>query len=573
MLPFILCTVLFSFSMVKAQPELFINEFLASNTNCYADEFGEYDDWVEIYNAGTEPINIGGMYITDKLDQPMYYQIPSSKPDSTTIQPGGFLLLWCDEDLTQGVLHVNIKLKGGGEQIGLYDTDGVTPIDMLTYDDQTTDISYGRTVDGGPDWTFFQSPTPGRTNNQVVVTPDLVINEFLAINDSIFFDNFGEDEDWVEIYNVGAVPVDIGGMYITDSLATPTMWQIPTTSPDSTIIAPGSFLVLWCDKDTEQGILHVDLKLSGNGEQLGLFDTDGLTPIDALTFYDQQDNVSYGRYTDGETNWVFFSSPTPGAPNISDEIPAGLFINEFLAINDSSFFDDYDEDDDWLEIYNAGTEAVNLGGLYLTDDLSNPKGWRIPVTEPDSTSIQPGGFLVFWCDNDADQGVLHTEIGLSGSGEQIGLFAADGISPVDTLNFEQQESNISYGRFPDGSENWYAFTMPTPGEANSVTAIDDKLFSGQLPDNYVLEQNYPNPFNPKTHISYRIPVKTKLTIKIYNLRGEEIKTVVNDYKNAGSYLVQWNGSDNNGSPVASGIYLCRIKAGEYSEVRKMLLVK
>ena len=568
-----LCGLLLSFSTIKAQQLLFINEFLASNTSCYADEYGDYDDWLEIYNAGTEPVDIGGMYITDKLDQPTYYQIPAGKPDSTTIPPGGYLVLWCDDDLEQGVLHVNIKLKGGGEQIGLYDNDGLTPIDTLSYDDQTTDISYGRIVDGGPDWAFFTNPTPGATNTTTTIPINLLVNEFLAINDSCCFDEFGDNDDFVEIYNAGTEPVDIGGLYITDKLDQPTYYQIPAGKPDSTTIPPGGFLVLWCDEDLEQGVLHVNIKLKGGGEQIGLYKADGITPIDTLTYGAQASNISYGRMPDGGPDWVFFPNPTPGASNIPIIFPDDLYINEFLALNDSCCFDEFGEDDDWVEIYNAGPEAINLGGMYLTDNLAIPKLWQIPGTEPDSTTIPPGGFLVIWFDNDSEQGVLHTEIKLSGAGEQIGLYAADGVTPIDTLSFGQQETNISYGRLPDGSNNWETFTTPTPGETNSANAIDDKSTSTSMPKGYFMDQNYPNPFNPATHISYQIPVPTRVIIKIYNIRGEQIKTLENCFKSAGSYLVRWNGLDSNGFAVTSGIYLCRIQAGDFSQVRKMLMVK
>jgi hypothetical protein len=145
---------------------VFINEFLASNSGILADEAGEFDDWVELYNAGTVPVNIGGMYLTDKLSTPKQWQIPTTEPAATTIPPGGFLLLWFDRQPSQGVLHVDAKLSADGEGIGLFASDG-TQIDAISFGAQSTDVSYGRVTDGSPGFQFFISPTPGASNSGI----------------------------------------------------------------------------------------------------------------------------------------------------------------------------------------------------------------------------------------------------------------------------------------------------------------------------------------------------------------------------------------------------------------------
>jgi len=92
--------------------------------------------------------------------------------------------------------------------------------------------------------------------------------------------------------------------------------QIPTTFPDSTTINPGEYLIIWADKEPEQGILHLDdVKLSGDGEDIGLTAADGTTIIDSYTFGAQTTDVSEGRLPDGTDIWEFFTVPTPGASN------------------------------------------------------------------------------------------------------------------------------------------------------------------------------------------------------------------------------------------------------------------
>jgi hypothetical protein len=302
---------------------LLINEFMASNDFGPMDEFENHDDWIEIYNAGDEAIDIGGMYFTDDLTELTNSQIPTDNPELTTIEAGGYLVIWADKEPEQGALHLaDVKLSGGGEQIGLTDVDGTTILDSLTYGDQTTDVSYGRLPDGDDNWTYFGAgydtmPTPGAENGSGD-TPQaiLLINEFMASNDTTIADDEGGYDDWIEIYNDGNIAKDIAGMYLTDDLTELTNSQIPADDPDLTTIPPGGFLLLWADKEPEQGVLHLaDVKLSGSGEQIGLTDTDGTTVLDSLTYGEQTTDVSYGRLPDGTDTWEFFDVPTPGESN------------------------------------------------------------------------------------------------------------------------------------------------------------------------------------------------------------------------------------------------------------------
>ena len=93
------------------------------------------------------------------------------------------------------------------------------------------------------------------------------------------------------------------------------------------------------------------------------------------------------------------------------------------------------------------------------------------------------------------------------------------------------------------------------------------------PETYSLSQNYPNPFNPTTSINYSLPVSGTTIVKVYDLLGQEIAILVNSYQSPGDYRVQWNGLDNNGKLVSSGVYLYRIDSGSYQNTRKMVFVK
>lgn len=157
--------LLLVFSSAVAPAQIKINEFLAANQANNADPQGEFDDWIELYNAGASPVNLGGMFITDDLADPTKYMIPTGFAAQTTIQAGGRLVLWADRDTADGPLHLGFELDGDGEEIGLYASDGVTPVDTITFGDQRTDVSYGRMPDGSATtWRYFSPPTPGSPN-------------------------------------------------------------------------------------------------------------------------------------------------------------------------------------------------------------------------------------------------------------------------------------------------------------------------------------------------------------------------------------------------------------------------
>jgi hypothetical protein len=143
-------------------PNLKVNEITALNSSCCPDNSSgaaEFDDWFEIYNAGTGPVDLNGYYLSDNSGNPFKFRIEGS----TVIPAGGFLLIWADEQGSQGNLHANFQLSGSGEEVGIFYIDGRT-IDAKTYGAQTENVSFGRTPDGGNSWRNFSAPTPGRSN-------------------------------------------------------------------------------------------------------------------------------------------------------------------------------------------------------------------------------------------------------------------------------------------------------------------------------------------------------------------------------------------------------------------------
>ncbi len=400
----------------QTEYHLYINEFMASNDNTIADENGEYDDWIELYNAGDKEVDIAGMYFSDNADDPTAYQIPSGKGNETKIPAGGFLLIWADGQTDQGILHLPFKLSSGGEAIVVTAKDGATLIDQRIFEAQETDISEGRLPDGSDNWTKFSEPTPGASNNSASTDVPPVIS------------------------NVSVFPSEIN---------------------------PGDEVTVTATVTDENGDIQTVTVTFGTNS------TDAQTV--EMTADGDNYSASLGSFNDGTEVFFFVKAvDQKGLEAVSDTvtfsvgyIPPTLYINEFMADNETTIADDNDEYDDWIEIYNPNDFPVNIGGFYITDDLTDMTAYQIPDTDSSATTIPAGGFILLWADKDSDQGVLHVELKLSSGGEQIGLVAPNGTTFIDSLTFGEQTTDVSYGRKPDGSDNWEFFDTPTPGASNN----------------------------------------------------------------------------------------------------------
>ena len=146
-----------------------------------------------------------------------------------------------------------------------------------------------------------------------------------------------------------------------------------------------------------------------------------------------------------------------------------VVINELLASSVRYFADPQGEYDDWIELYNPGDAPIDAGGMYLTDDASMPTKWRILSGDPAHTTILPHGYLLIWADKDVADPGLHAAFGLDAGGEELALFDSDGATLIDRIHFGEQRADVSYGRFPDGTDTWALTAFPTPGGQNIRT--------------------------------------------------------------------------------------------------------
>jgi hypothetical protein len=256
-----------------------------------------------------------------------------------------------------------------------------------------------------------------------------------------------------------------------------------------------------------------------------------------------------------------------------------------IVINEINYnsADDFDSGD-WVELFNNSDRTINISGWYFSDSEENHK-----FIFPNETILAPNDYLVIVdndsafkaCFPDVKNFVGETGFGLSGSGEFMKL-VNDEEQIIDSLTYDD---NLPWPVEADGAgatlelidpasdnskgENWQASVAHgTPGEQNSqVTGIaENKLNS--IPDAFSLSQNYPNSFNPTTTIKYSLPRDGHVSLKVYDLLGKEVATLFEGMRQAGNYVVSFDGSG-----LSTGVYFYQMKSENFIETKKFVLIQ
>jgi hypothetical protein len=316
---------------LPAFPTLWINEVQADNVSGIFDSAAQREPWVEIYNNGSTTVSLDGLYLSSSYTNLTNWAFPAGH----SLTGGQFLVVFCDGQPGQTVgneLHTGFRLPSGSGSIALSRLYSGKPqvLDYLNYGGLHADRSYGSFPDGQPfDRREFFYVTPRGTNDGRSGPLVVFINEWMAGNLNYLADPADFNyEDWFELYNPATNEVDLAGFYLTDSstnglgvVTNKFKYLITTNGPH--IIAPQGYLLVWADNESGQNTsggvprtdLHVNFALSLGGEAIGLFAADG-TRIDWVGFGSQTNDVSQGRFPDGEANIYWFTTNrTPRAAN------------------------------------------------------------------------------------------------------------------------------------------------------------------------------------------------------------------------------------------------------------------
>lgn len=232
-----------------------------------------------------------------------------------------------------------------------------------------------------------------------------------------------------------------------------------------------------------------------------------------------------------------------------------LVINEFMADNESTVTDQDGDYEDWVELYNNSAEAVNLNGYYLSDNLAVPDKWMFA-----DTILEAGAFLIIWADEDEDQQGLHANFKLSKGGESI-LLSNPQLVSVDMITFGAQQTDISTGRFPNGTGD-FIFMSPSWGETNlnGITGIDVPEESA-----FLTTKIYPNPFSNQLNMEFNLSRDTYVEIDLVNILGQSITAQKQISLPAG-----WQKLTIQTNELPPGIWFCKIKTGETLTIFKLI---
>ena len=410
---------------------LVINELMASNSTIL-DPQGDADDWIELKNTGTAAIDLSGMYLSDNTSKPLKWQFPAG----TTIAAGGYLLIWADNDDGDSPgLHTNFKLSAGGESVVLSDIDARdnAVIDSVEFPAQTTDVSYGRSPEGTGSFRALAAASPG--------DPTPTVPEIAIIADGPV------TEGGTATFTLTATLVPAADLIVNVAVTQGTDDNyLPATLPPSVTITAGAteatLSVAIPDDSTDEpnGVLTVTVT-SGTGYTVST--TAGSA---SLTLRDNDAN--------------------PAA--------SAVVINELMASNDTTILDPQGDADDWIELKNTSEAVIDLSGMYLSDDRAEPRKWQFPA----GTTIDAGGYLLIWADNDdGDSPGLHTNFKLSADGESVVLSDTDanGNTVIDAVDFPALGADESYGRMPEGTGSFQTLAAaspdgPTPTPVAALTA-------------------------------------------------------------------------------------------------------
>ncbi|HEY5913715.1 MAG TPA: lamin tail domain-containing protein [Verrucomicrobiae bacterium] len=437
-----------------------LNEVVASN-HSLTNANGTLSDWVELFNAGPNTISLAGLGLTDDANNPRKYVFGTA----TALPAGGYLQLYCNNDLPAATNNSGFSLRASGGSLLLFNSpaNGGGLIDGVNYGLQAADFSIGRMPDGSGGWALTV-PTPKAPNlvAGLASVSNLKVNEWMA--------DPASGPDWFEVHNSASLPVSISGLSFTDDLTKKSLSPVPPLSFIG--IGPDAFVKFVADNDQPAGANHVGFALSRLGEAIGLFSPVG-TLIDAVSFGAQQTGVSQGRFPDGSANIVNFAG-TP-SPAESNYLPVpNVVVNEVLSHTDPPL-------EDAVEFYNASPAAVNIGGWFLSNDPAELKKYRVP----DNTMIAGYDYKVIYEYQFNSPGGSSVPFTFnSAHGDRVYLSEADAGGALTGYRapaiFGSADNSVSFGRYTNsvGQVDFVALSSRSFGVDNPATVEQFRLGTG-----------------------------------------------------------------------------------------------
>jgi hypothetical protein len=262
------------------------------------------------------------------------------------------------------------------------------------------------------------------------------------------------------------------------------------------------------------GLINYAVQAGSSGISLQINITDDLTIEPTERFYIHITNYP-GNFSPGELTSILVHI----ADNDIAQSYASLHINELIARPHNTFTDEGGEYDDWIELYNGGTNNINLAGLFITNDPQLPN--KFQFSSSPLTVLMPGQYKLIWADDSTEQSAVHTNFKLNDTGGYVGIYAqnstSNGIfySIIDSISYPSMNVDQSLAAIPDGSNSFFVTAAPSPNSTNSPLSLSaikrDTDFT------------YTNPVNERLDISFKHPERIT-ACQLLRLDGTEMNT-------------------------------------------------
>lgn len=444
-----------------------INEIMSANDSALFTEAGETADWIELINTGSSPVNLAGYSLEKQAGDSKQFVFPEQ-----ILSSGESVIVFCDNKNrnTAGYeYHAPFGISRAGDTLLLFNPKG-TAVDSVNIPELSENQVYART--GSDSWDVSYDFTPGLGNTpenhlsfeQIAADSPVEITEIMAKNVTYAPDN-GMYYDYIELHNKTGETVDLSGWHLSDDRNSVGKW----TFPAGTTIGPGEYLLVYASGlNQSSGSLHASFKLSTEGETVVLSNRRGQL-LDQAEYPLLGADQSYSKDSSG--SFTTNLPPTPGMANtnesaalIADRFAAqngiGVFLTEIAASTTELKYD-------WIELYNASSQTVDLSGFGLTDAADKPRKWLFP----EGTVIAPGSYLGVYASGLTDQtgAVPHANFRLAAEGGYEVCLATPEGAVFDRIYLPRQFSNLSYGRLSGQYGRCYYFTDSTPLAENNGT--------------------------------------------------------------------------------------------------------
>ncbi len=224
-----------------------------------------------------------------------------------------------------------------------------------------------------------------------------------------------------------------------------------------------------------------------------------------MQYYIYAENDNAGKFSPQRAEYEYhILTASLSNPTVGD-----LVINEFMASNDAAVSDQDGEFDDWIELYNNGSGSIDLEGYFLSDDSENLMKWAFPS----GAMIEANDYLIIWADEDEDQSGLHASFKLSADAESIFLVDASG-TIVDEVTYINQITDISYGRFPNGTGDFKTMNPTFNAENDGTTSTQF-----EVSETFTIKA-IPNPASESFYLDINDTELKERAVVIYSLNGE-----------------------------------------------------